>query len=201
MVISWNISTIRGKMLKENVVVVEIFFDTCKLSIVISDFLPSKKITLKYSLNIIWKKILQMFLWNIFSVSYSEQNETKELSCLESQLPIYVGMCTQNYKTCKIAYLTVDSFNLLNYFKHYSVAWKTLPFFISHSNMAQESVTESDKENIIAIMNHLNKWIRLTFPSFGSDHPSVFPLRLLQGDSIFNMSFFMSGASLSLFCF
>ena len=67
--------------------------------------------------------------------------------------------------------------------------------------MAQESVTESDKENIIAIMNHLNKWIRMTFPSFGSDHPSVFPLRLLQGDSIFNMSFFMSGASLSLFCF
>ena len=55
--------------------------------------------------------------------------------------------------------------------------------------MAQERVTESDKENIIAIMNHLNKWIRLTFPSFGSDHPSVFPLRLLQGDSIFNMSF------------
>ena len=67
--------------------------------------------------------------------------------------------------------------------------------------MAQERVTESDKENIIAIMNHLNKWIRLTFPSFGSDHPSVFPLRLLQGDSIFNMSFFMSGASLSLFLF
>ena len=67
--------------------------------------------------------------------------------------------------------------------------------------MAKESFTESDKENIIAIMNHLNKWIRLTFPSFGSDHPSVFPLRLLQGDSILNMSFFMSGASLSLFLF
>ena len=184
MVISWNISTIRGKMLKQYVVVVEIFFDTCKLSIVIIDFLLSKKITLKYSLKIIWKKILQMFLWNIFSMSYSEQNETKELSCLESQLPIYVGMCTQNYKTYKKTYLTVDSFNLLNYF-----AWKTLPFFISHSNMAKESFTESDKENIKAIINHSNKWIRLTFPSFGSDHPSVFPLRLLQGDSIFNMSF------------
>ena len=151
--------------------------------------------------------------WNIHSKSFERKhfkfsikifsqsvtvNRTKwnKLSSLESQIPIYVGMCTQNYKTYKIAYLTVDSFNLLNYF-----AWKTLPFFISHSNMAQESVTESDKENIIAIMNHLNKWIRLTFPSFGSDHPSVFPLRLLQGDSIFNMSFFMSGASLSLFCF
>ena len=178
---------------KEMLLLLKIFWN---LSIAIVDFLLSKKFTLKYSLKIIWKKILQMFLWNIFSMSYSEQNETKELSCLESQLPIYVGMCTQNYKTYKIAYLTVDSFNLLNYF-----AWKTLPFFISHSNMAQESVTESDKENIIAIMNHLNKWIRLTFPSFGSDHPSVFPLRLLQGDSILNMSFFMSGASLSLFCF
>ena len=128
-------------------------------------------------------------------------NETKEFSCLESLLLIYAGMCTQNYKTYKIAFLTVDSSNLLNYFKNYSVAWKTLPFFISHSNMAQESFTESDKENIIAIMNHLNKWIRLTFPSFGSDHPSVFPLRLLQGDSIFNMSFLWVVLHFHFFCF
>ena len=175
-------------MLKGNVVVVEFFlkFVDCH-----HWFLTQQEIYLEiFTQNHLKENTLNFPLKYFHNELQWTERKEKKLFSLESQIPKYVGMCTQNYKTYKIAYLTVDSFNLLNYFKHYSVAWKTLPFFISHSNMAQESVTESDKENIIAIMNHLNKWIRLTFPSFGSDHPSVFPLRLLQGDSIFNMSFY-----------
>ena len=81
---------------KEMLLLLKFFWN---LSIAIIDFLLSKKFTFKYSLKIIWKNTLQIFHWNIFKMSYSEQNETKKLSSLESQIYIsyiYVGMCTQN---------------------------------------------------------------------------------------------------------
>ena len=126
MVISWNISTIRGKMLKENVVVVEIFlkFVDCH-----HWFLTQQEIYLEIFTQNHLKENTSIVPLKYFLHEFQWTNETKEFSCLESLLLIYAGMCTQNYKTYKIAYLTVDSFNLLNYF-----AWKTLPFFISHSN-------------------------------------------------------------------